>query len=152
MTDWKDRITRAVTSASDRAREVQVAADAASQTRENEYLANLALYDKIIKPVFEEAIPLMSVAGHVARIDEKPLIKRAPQAEEFECALSIERSDGLEGRTTLVQFSTSKRRDEVRLEYRLGSDMTSAEVGATDITRAYLEDLVASVAEDILGQ
>ena len=106
----------------------------------------------IVRPVFEEAIPLLSVGARVARIDEKPLISKAPQAEEFECALYIERSDRSGGRTTLVQFSTTKRRDEIRFEYRAGLGMTSPKVGASDITRAYLEDVIASVAEDILSQ
>jgi len=152
VTDWKDRISKAVTSASERTKEHQVFADAASQRRESEYLANLALYDTIIKPVFEEAIPLLSVGETVACIDEKPPNSKASQAEEFECALYIERSDRSGGRTTLVQFSTTKRRDEIRFEYRVGLGMTSPKVGANDITRAYLEDVIASVAEDIFSQ
>jgi hypothetical protein len=152
VTDWKNRISKAVTSASERVNEHEAATDAASQRRESEYLANLALYDKIIKPVFEEALPLLSVGKRVASIDEKPLIHQAPQAEEFESALYVERYDRWGGKTTLVQFSTAKRQDEIRFQHRKGPDMTSPQVGAKDITRAYLEDLIASVVEDFLSQ
>ncbi len=95
---------------------------------------------------------MLNVGRRVASIDEKPLISQAPQAEEFESALYVERYDRWGGRTTLIQFSTTKRQDEIRFQYRKGSGMTSPQVGAKDITRAYLEDLIASVAEDFLSQ
>ncbi len=152
MTDWKDRISKAATSAAEREGERNFPTEVTSQRRESEYLVNLTLYDEIIKPVFEEAIPLLSIGARVAGIDEKPLISAALQAGKFECVLHVVGYERWGVRTTLVRFSMSKRQDGIELECRIGSGVTSSKVTTKDITRAYLEDLIASLAEDYLSK
>ncbi|HXQ28971.1 MAG TPA: hypothetical protein VN848_06840 [Gemmatimonadales bacterium] len=149
--DWQQRIRSAVEIGTARELAEKQARETSQQQAESDYLANLRLYDAVVKPAFEEAVRVVSGSGLAARIDERPLISQAANAPSFDSSLLIAReAQKLGARVTFKLLKVSSGITIETHSTRSGR-VNPMRPSRDELTSEYVGGLVAEFVEEIMN-